>query len=138
MSEIRRRQMKKRAQPEGLRLAIDQAVLHPAYSARLSSVNLPCLLNSEQVNSRKKLTSTEPSTPMHSDCRVQWQSKMLIARQLIENNSYSIVRSSNTAMGILNATQRAATGFPVTLLQVFERRMYYCILAPCHRKTCSC
>ncbi len=78
------------------------------------------------------------STPMHSDCRVQWQSKMLIARQLIENNSYSIVRSSNTAMGILNATQRAATGFPVTLLQVFERRMYYCILAPCHRKTCSC
>ena len=37
MSEIRHSQMEKRAQPEGLRLNIHQAVLNPAYLARETS-----------------------------------------------------------------------------------------------------
>jgi hypothetical protein len=37
-------------------------------------------------------------------------------------------------MGILNASWRVVTNFPEAVLQALERRLYYCVLAPYHRK----
>jgi hypothetical protein len=63
---------------------------------------------------------------------------MFMLRQICEDNSYSIASKSNADMGILNATQRAVTDFPVTALQALERREYYGVPAPYHRKICDC
>ena len=45
------------------------------------------------------------------NCQLQWQGKLFTERQLIENNSYSIVRDVNAAIISLDATLRAFTPY---------------------------